>query len=254
MKTLPISIVPAAWLMCTALVPALYGADDAVVMSRGQFWLRAWAPRPSFSLAADADGDGRADLITFQPRGTAWVDVHLTSPLGKPTPGRRALDAVRSRRPRRRSAVGSRGGGPMTCLASSPTAPCAWPPRSTGERAGTRKSSSPRQSPCRFAARSRSAQSPGDFDGDGRTDAVLVDDDGKACCCATLPHRTARRDLPAMTPTPSCLPACAGSAPAGSDPAPVTNWCGSTARAPCCGRAGNFPVMTGPASCRPSRS
>ncbi len=92
MRTLPISIVLAAWLMCTALVPALYGVDDASIMSRGQFWIEGWAPRPSVSLAGDADGDGCADLITFQPGGAAWVDVHLTSPLGKPTPGRRALD------------------------------------------------------------------------------------------------------------------------------------------------------------------
>ena len=105
MRTSPISIVAAASLMCTSLVPALHGADDALVMSRGQYWLTAWAARPILSLVADVDGDGRADLVAFDPRGNASLGVHRTSILGKPTPqvaarerfGREGLAAVAGR-------------------------------------------------------------------------------------------------------------------------------------------------------------
>ena len=35
---------------------------------------------------ADVDGDGRADLVAFDPRGDASLWVYRTSVLGKPTP------------------------------------------------------------------------------------------------------------------------------------------------------------------------
>ncbi len=76
-------------------------SDRPFALSRGQFWIEGWATRPSFSLAGDVDGDGRADLIAFQPGGRAWVDVHLTSPLGKPTPWTAGPRPVRARWSRR---------------------------------------------------------------------------------------------------------------------------------------------------------
>ena len=61
--------------------------------------------RPVNSLVADVDGDGRADLVAFDPRGDASLWVHRTSILGKPTPqvaarerfGREGLGAVAGR-------------------------------------------------------------------------------------------------------------------------------------------------------------
>ena len=92
MKSLALRIGLSVWIFCLALVITVQASDQSYALSRGQFWIEGWAGRPSVSLAGDADGDGLADLITFQPGGRAWVEVHLTSPLGKPTRGRRARD------------------------------------------------------------------------------------------------------------------------------------------------------------------
>jgi hypothetical protein len=94
MKSLALRIGMSVWIYCLALDITVRAVDEPYALSRAQFWIEGWAARPSYSLAGDADGDGRADLITFQPEGPAWVDVHLTSPLGKPTPGRRARDQI----------------------------------------------------------------------------------------------------------------------------------------------------------------
>ena len=80
-------------------------AGEGYSLSRGQYWLTGWAAKPIFSLVADVDGDGRADLVAFDPRGDASLWVHRTSILGKPTPqvaarqrfGRDGLAAIAGR-------------------------------------------------------------------------------------------------------------------------------------------------------------
>ena len=101
MKSLPLRIGLSLWVFCLTLVIAVQASDESYALSRGQFWIEGWASRPSVSLAGDVDGDGRADLITFQPGGRAWVEVHLTSPLGKPTPWTAGPRPVRARWSRR---------------------------------------------------------------------------------------------------------------------------------------------------------
>ena len=65
-----------------ALAPcASVVAEDDYVLSAPRHWWRNWAVPPWISLAGDADGDGRADLIAVEPGGT--IAVARTSPLGK---------------------------------------------------------------------------------------------------------------------------------------------------------------------------
>ena len=178
MGTLPISIVPAAWLMCTAFVPALYGADDALVMSRGQYWLTGWAARPIFSLVADVDGDGRADLVAFDPRGDASLWVHRTSILGKPTPqvaarerfGREGLGAIAGRftRGAGEDVLAVFADGSVRIASGAPRGGTAY---ARDDLAATIAPEVRPRPPIRLLA--------GEFDGDGMIDAVLVDDSGR---------------------------------------------------------------------------
>ncbi len=65
-----------------ALAPcARVVAQDDHVLSAPRYWWQIWAVPPWISLAGDADGDGRADLIAVEPGGT--IAVARTSPLGK---------------------------------------------------------------------------------------------------------------------------------------------------------------------------
>ncbi len=153
-------------------------ASEGYALSRGQYWLTAWAARPIFSLVGDVDGDGRADLIAFDPRGDASLWVHRTSILGKPTPqvsarerfGREGLAAIAGRFTRGagedvlavfadgsvRIASGTRRGGAV--YARDDLAATIAP--------GMRQRPS-----IRLVA--------GEFDGDGRIDAIVVDDSGR---------------------------------------------------------------------------
>ena len=91
-----------AGLVLAWLAAATASATEGYALSRGQYWLTDWAAKPVNSLVADVDGDGRADLVAFDPRGDASLWVHRTSSLGKPTPqvaarerfGREGLAAV----------------------------------------------------------------------------------------------------------------------------------------------------------------
>jgi hypothetical protein len=56
-------------------------AQDDYVLSAPRFWWGNWAVPRWISLAGDADGDGRADLIAVEPGGT--IALARTSPLGK---------------------------------------------------------------------------------------------------------------------------------------------------------------------------
>jgi hypothetical protein len=166
----PFSGFVAAWLAAASAC-----ASDGYALSRGQYWLTDWAARPIFSLVADVDGDGRADLVAFDPRGDASLWVHRTSILGKPTPqvaarkrfGREGLRAIAGRFTKGagedvlavfadgsvRVASGTRRGGAAyerDDLAAT-IAPGVRP-----------------RPPIRLVA--------GEFDGDGLADAVVVDD------------------------------------------------------------------------------
>ena len=57
------------------------GADETFRLSAPRFWWGNWAVPSWISLAGDADGDGRAELVAIDPPGT--IAVARTSPLGK---------------------------------------------------------------------------------------------------------------------------------------------------------------------------
>ncbi len=116
-------------------------ASEGYALSRGQYWLTDWAAKPVNSLVADVDGDGRADLVAFDPRGDASLWVHRTSILGKPTPqvaarerfGREGLAAIAGRFTRARARM---------YLRSSPTARCASPGARPGDMRPTSETTS----------------------------------------------------------------------------------------------------------------
>ena len=60
---------------------AVMGADETFRLSAPRYWLDTWAIPSGISLAGDADGDGRAELVAVDPAGT--IAVARTSPLGK---------------------------------------------------------------------------------------------------------------------------------------------------------------------------
>ncbi len=60
---------------------AVMGADETFRLSAPRFWWGNWAVPSWISLAGDADGDGRAELVAIDPPGT--IAVARTSPLGK---------------------------------------------------------------------------------------------------------------------------------------------------------------------------
>ena len=153
-------------------------ASEGYALSRGQYWLTDWAARPVVSLVADVDGDGRADLVAFDPRGDASLWVNRTSILGKPTPqvaarerfGREGLAAIAGRF--------TRGAGEdVLAVFADGSVRIAWGTR-RGEAAYARDDLAatiapgmrPRP-PIRLVA--------GEFDGDGMVDAVIVDDSGR---------------------------------------------------------------------------
>jgi hypothetical protein len=178
MKSLPLRIGLSVWIFCLALDITVQASDESYTLSRGQFWIEGWAARPSNSLAGDADGDGRADLITFQPGGRAWVDVHLTSPLGKPTAGRRARDgfgqdgraAVSSR------FTGGRADDLLAVFADGSVRVASAFDRKTGKYT---KDDLAATIPAQLRGKDPLRAVAGDFDGDSRPDVALVADDGR---------------------------------------------------------------------------
>ncbi len=153
-------------------------SDRPFALSRGQFWIEGWASRPSLSLAGDVDGDGRADLIAFQPGGRAWVEVHLTSPLGKPTRGRRARDqfgqdshAVICGR-----FTGRQADDLLAVFADGSVRVLYGFDRKTGRYANDDLAAT---IPTQLRGKVPLRAVAGDFDGDSLTDVALVADDGR---------------------------------------------------------------------------
>ena len=153
-------------------------ASDGYALSRGQYWLTGWAARPVVSLVADVDGDGRADLVAFDPRGDASLWVHRTSTLGKPTPqvaarkrfGRDGLGVIAGRF--------TKGAGEdvLAVFADGSVRIASGTRRGTAafardDLAATIAPGMRPRLPIRLVA--------GEFDGDGLADAVIVDDSGK---------------------------------------------------------------------------
>ena len=153
-------------------------ASEGYALSRGQYWLTDWAARPVVSLVADVDGDGRADLVAFDPRGDALLWVNRTSILGKPTP----QVAARQRFGREGSGViagrFTRGAGEdVLAVFADGSVRVAWGTRrgaaayARDDLAATIAPGMRPRPPIRLLA--------GEFDGDGMVDAVIVDDTGR---------------------------------------------------------------------------
>ncbi|RYG35387.1 hypothetical protein EON81_12855, partial [bacterium] len=53
-------------------------------MTPAQFWRASFGSDPWTSLAGDADGDGRADLLALGPSGESGIEIVRTSAMGKP--------------------------------------------------------------------------------------------------------------------------------------------------------------------------
>ncbi len=49
-----------------------------------QFWSRGWGTPPRLPMAGDGNGDGRADLLSLWPENDGVIDAALTSYYGKP--------------------------------------------------------------------------------------------------------------------------------------------------------------------------
>ena len=69
--------LPSAAVIPTAITPA-------------QFWTTAFGTSPRLPMAGDANGDGRADLLSVWPQGEGVIDSTLTSYFGKPVAGNQA--------------------------------------------------------------------------------------------------------------------------------------------------------------------
>jgi hypothetical protein len=157
------------------LAAATACASEGYALSHGQYWVTDWAARPVNSLVADVDGDGRADLVAFDPRGDASLWVYRTSVLGKPTPqvaarngfGRNGMAATAGR-------FTKGAGEDVLAVFADGSVRVAWGTH-RGHAAYERDDLAvtivpgmrPRP-PIRLVA--------GEFDGDGLADAVVVDD------------------------------------------------------------------------------
>ena len=127
---------------------------------------------------ADVDGDGRADLVAFEPRGDASLWVHRTSILGKPTPqvaarerfGREGLAAIAGRftKGSGEDVVAVFADGSVRIASSAQRGGAAY---TRDDLAATIAPDVRPRPPVRLLA--------GEFDGDGMIDAVVVDDSGR---------------------------------------------------------------------------
>ncbi len=72
---------------------AVMGADETFRLSAPRYWLDNWAIPSGISLAGDADGDGRAELVAVDPRGNDRGRKNLAS--GQVGRGSRAANPIR---------------------------------------------------------------------------------------------------------------------------------------------------------------
>jgi len=163
------------------------GSDEAPAMSRGQFWLADWGWRPEFLLAGDADGDGLADLLTFQPAGEGSIEIHRTSALGKPTRPRAAREGFGRDG---QIAVCGRFSGRAADDVLAVFADGSVRLASVMPRGGTRFAHDDLVAtiPGDLRPRPPLRAVAGDFDGDGGVDAAIVADDGRVLANVGLSH------------------------------------------------------------------
>jgi hypothetical protein len=168
-------------LLCTVLQSAATGqaqsdAGDFVV-STDQFWTLDFAAPPRICVAGDADGDGRADLLSLWPQGEALIDFSLTSPWGKPVVGMPAFTSFG------REAVAvtcgsfaDRDTAEVLAVFADGSVRVAW----GGQRTGSvyRHNDEAVRIPSDHLPKRPMTVVAGDFTGDGRTDACLVSADG----------------------------------------------------------------------------
>lgn len=70
-------------LMLIVGVRSVAHAEDSIRLSPGQLWARGFAAGSRIAMTADIDADGRADIISLNPRGNGGLEASLTSPNGK---------------------------------------------------------------------------------------------------------------------------------------------------------------------------
>lgn len=69
-------------LCCLATVTA--SAAPRIALTPARYWMSGFAAAPRLPIAADVDGDGRADTLCLFPAGDGIVDLSRTSSIGKP--------------------------------------------------------------------------------------------------------------------------------------------------------------------------
>lgn len=162
-------------LICGFIV--MGGAARAEVgMTPAHFWIYSYSA-PRIPMAGDVDGDGLADFVGLYPEGEGIVDVFRTSPRGK------AIFGVQARRPFGGKGVaaacgaftGERGADTLGVFADGTVRIAHRWNRQTrvydrDDPAATIPENLRPQTPARAVS--------GDFDGDGRTDTLVVGANG----------------------------------------------------------------------------
>jgi hypothetical protein len=149
---------------------------DTFAITPQQFWDVPFERTPNIPLAGDADGDGHADLLSVATTAPGVIEMMRTSPLGKPIERRVVLDGFGS------NAIGA-ACGPFAGKAAAVlgifadgSVRLAW--GITPGAAQLQHNSVVAQIPQALIPKAPVRVATGDFEGNGRSDALALSGDG----------------------------------------------------------------------------